>query len=284
MAESMGGPTLGQLNTAQPAQVIGNIAAGATDSGNPVKVGGVYHVTLPTLTDGQRGDIQLDNRSIQMINNAYALSASIDSVNIGDGTNTINVSAVASKNGFYVTSQNPTGSAVPANAFYIGVNNGSNLSGLVAPFNGDGTNATGAGIAVGGYMFNGSTWDRLRIPSKFFTITATASGDNAIWTPTSGKKFRLMGWSLQATAEVAISGGAADLDVIFRDGTTAIGQGASFYIPQTGATSSQIDDFTGWHMLGNGYLSTAANNVLNLNLSTTLTSGKVRVNVCGTEE
>lgn len=40
-------------------QVQGNIASGATDSGNPVKVGGVQHTTLPTLTDGQRGDLQV---------------------------------------------------------------------------------------------------------------------------------------------------------------------------------------------------------------------------------
>ncbi len=37
----------------------GNVASGATDSGNPIKVGGVYNSTLPTLTNGQRGDAQL---------------------------------------------------------------------------------------------------------------------------------------------------------------------------------------------------------------------------------
>lgn len=43
-------------------QVQGNIASGATDSGNPVKMGGRYNSTTPTLTDGQRGDAQLDTR------------------------------------------------------------------------------------------------------------------------------------------------------------------------------------------------------------------------------
>lgn len=38
----------------------GNVASGATDSGNPVKAGGVYNTALPTLTNGQRGDLQLD--------------------------------------------------------------------------------------------------------------------------------------------------------------------------------------------------------------------------------
>lgn len=41
---------------------VGTVASGATDSGNPVKVGGVYNSTKPTLTNGQRGDMQLDTR------------------------------------------------------------------------------------------------------------------------------------------------------------------------------------------------------------------------------
>ncbi len=39
----------------------GNVASGASDSGNPVKVGGRYNSSAPTLTDGQRGDLQLDS-------------------------------------------------------------------------------------------------------------------------------------------------------------------------------------------------------------------------------
>lgn len=41
----------------------GGVASGATDSGNPVKVGGVYNTTAPTLTNGQRGDAQMDARA-----------------------------------------------------------------------------------------------------------------------------------------------------------------------------------------------------------------------------
>jgi len=43
-------------------QVQGNAASGATDSGNPVKIGGVYNSTQPTFTTGQRGDAQVDQR------------------------------------------------------------------------------------------------------------------------------------------------------------------------------------------------------------------------------
>jgi hypothetical protein len=44
-----------------PWSVAGNVASGAADSGNPVKVGGRFNTALPTLTNGQRGDIQLDS-------------------------------------------------------------------------------------------------------------------------------------------------------------------------------------------------------------------------------
>lgn len=42
--------------------VTGAVASGAADSGNPVKIGGKYNATLPTFSDGQRGDAQLTSR------------------------------------------------------------------------------------------------------------------------------------------------------------------------------------------------------------------------------
>ena len=47
-------------STSSPLAVQGNAASAATDSGNPVKVGGVYNSSAPTFTNGQRGDLQLD--------------------------------------------------------------------------------------------------------------------------------------------------------------------------------------------------------------------------------
>lgn len=43
--------------------VIGNVASGTADAGAPVKTGGRNNTTRPTLTDGQRGDNQLDTRA-----------------------------------------------------------------------------------------------------------------------------------------------------------------------------------------------------------------------------
>lgn len=43
-----------------PVESVGNAAAGAADSGSPVKIGGKHNSALPTLANGQRGDLQLD--------------------------------------------------------------------------------------------------------------------------------------------------------------------------------------------------------------------------------
>lgn len=51
------------IDTTLPAQVVGSVAAGSADSGNPVKVGGIYNTTPPALVAGQRGDVQLDSVS-----------------------------------------------------------------------------------------------------------------------------------------------------------------------------------------------------------------------------
>lgn len=55
--------TSGYVNT----NATGNVASGATDSGAPVKVGGVFNTTQPTLTTGQRGDIQVTARGEQLV-------------------------------------------------------------------------------------------------------------------------------------------------------------------------------------------------------------------------
>lgn len=44
------------------AMVQGTVASGATDSGNGIKVSGVYNTTVPAITTGQRSDLQTDSR------------------------------------------------------------------------------------------------------------------------------------------------------------------------------------------------------------------------------
>ena len=47
------------LSGAEGVEVQGNVASGAADSGDPVKVGGVYNSGGAFFTDGQRGDLQM---------------------------------------------------------------------------------------------------------------------------------------------------------------------------------------------------------------------------------
>lgn len=140
---------------------------------------------------------------------------------------------------------------------------------------------------MSGYVNNqgwdGAAWQYLRVPNIVKTATATASGDTSVWAPSTGKKFRLMRYQIQVTADAATSGGAV-IDILLRDATTATGAAYSVYIPAVGGTAFGNSANSMWIDLGNGVLSATVNNVLNVNLSAALTAGKVRVVVAGTEE
>lgn len=74
----------------------GNVASGATDSGNPVKVGGKYNSTAPTFTDGQRGDLQIDANGNLKTSMATALSKLVDSITTRpEATTYLNMTASA---------------------------------------------------------------------------------------------------------------------------------------------------------------------------------------------
>lgn len=61
-------PTASNLN----AQVVGNVASDAADSGNPVKVGLKVNVTSPTFADGDRADLQGDINAYLKSREQYA--------------------------------------------------------------------------------------------------------------------------------------------------------------------------------------------------------------------
>lgn len=83
--------------------VQGNVASGATDSGNPVKVGAVYNSGGVTPSNGQRIDLQAD----------------------ANGYLEVNVKAGSSGNG----AASNTGSSVPTQADYSGLNVSGTLRG-----------------------------------------------------------------------------------------------------------------------------------------------------------
>lgn len=132
-------------------------------------------------------------------------------------------------------------------------------------------------------VWTGSNYDRPRTPGTFKSALLAATGN--IWTPTSGKKFRLMGYSIEVTGDAARAV-AGRVDLTFRDGAggSVIGPIHSLFVPTLTGTTMGLGFSTGWVDLGNGYLSSAANNVLELLLSAALTSGAARIVVAGTEE
>jgi hypothetical protein len=144
-------------------------------------------------------------------------------------------------------------------------------------------NARTALKSVTSAYWNGASFDQVRTPNIFKTAQATSSGNTALWTPTSGKKFRLMRFMVQVTGNALTSGGAV-ITVSFQDSTTAMNIAMDVFVPGSTAFSNGDDFVSPWVDLGNGFLSAAANNVLNVNLSAALSPGNVRVTCCGTEE
>jgi hypothetical protein len=71
--------------------VVGNVAGGATDSGNGVKVSAVYNTTQPTYTAGQRADLQTDSRG-QLV----TVLRGFGSVNASVGANNATSATIAS--------------------------------------------------------------------------------------------------------------------------------------------------------------------------------------------
>ena len=127
------------------------------------------------------------------------------------------------------------------------------------------------------YGFNATeqAWDQLFVATVFKNAAVTASGATTIWTPSAGKRFRLMGYTLSISGTLAATGTQA---IELLDGATVIAQHGATVNSATPQGDTQIGvDY------GNGYLSVVVNNVLSINLSATMLTGAVYVNAWGTE-
>ncbi len=120
-------------------------------------------------------------------------------------------------------------------------------------------------IGAAELVYNGSKFERKRTPNVFKTIAAqavTAETPVDLWTPASGKKFRLMGYALS----LSVAG-----SVILKDDTTEI--------IRTPLMDAGIG-VTGPN-LGNGILSAVADNKLKADVTAT---GTISGFVFGCEE
>lgn len=127
-------------------------------------------------------------------------------------------------------------------------------------------NPTVGKLALLMYLFNGLTWDRQRTPNVFKDIATVAVGTIAtIWTPASGKKFRLMGGYISNSAAV---------NVLFENNAA----GAGNFIFRTPTLVAATPFF---FSLGNGFLSPTVDHVLK---ATGSGAGNLVGTVFGTEE
>jgi hypothetical protein len=85
------------ISPADSIVVVGNASNTGSDSGNPVKVGGVFNTTQPTLATGQRGDLQMSNRGEVLVR--------IGSLGVFPGV-TVPADGISAATGLATTSQN----------------------------------------------------------------------------------------------------------------------------------------------------------------------------------
>lgn len=114
-------------------------------------------------------------------------------------------------------------------------------------------------------LWNGATWQRARVPTVFKAVSLTAAtAETTVWTPTTGKKFRVMGMFLNAGAATTLT---------FKDNTA----GTTIIEGYASATAAENLNFGGM----GGILSAAANNVLTV---TRGSSAALYGMIWGTEE
>ncbi len=123
-----------------------------------------------------------------------------------------------------------------------------------------------APLATFPYGFNGTSWDKVRISNISKDVSAvTVTTITTLWTPGSGKKFRLMGGTLSCSTAVSI---------LFEDNTA----GATiFRTPKLLVDTPYTFEVRG----GQGFLSAVANNVLK---ATSSGAGVITGTLWGLEE
>jgi len=238
-------------------KLVGAVDHDAPAAGSPIRTAGVYRATPPAVADGDLADLLLDAAGRLHVADIAKIAGVAPQMDSTDHQ-AVSVYGKSSVAGDTPLLMDAAGAAIVTPkiadvwlAYYGQLPDG-------AAFNG----------GVMGYdqamVFNGATWDRARTPSKFVPVALGAgTAEATLWTPASGKKFRMMGFCLTV-------GGAATLT--FKDNT-----GGTTIFAARGATDQPIQPSG----MGNGILSAAANNVLTVTRSASVTLDGT---VWGTEE
>jgi len=297
----------------------GGIASGAADSGNPVKVGGRYNSTPPTLTNGQRGDLQLNASGAVKIDGSAVTQPVSGTVTVGSitaGSNLIGKVGIdqttpGTTNGVVATGAAATGAAVAGNPVLVGGTKGGNVaplplnatSGAVVVNTGQAQLATsfagqpyvtlpwadngGAlGYASLGYVWDGSA---IQVAKGDTNATVTAKGLTAgIWRYTSGTTPILSNTTTAVTIKTAAGASVRNYIDSCQLTTTAFGASVPLAI-RDGAAGTVIWALTvptaGFlqpvNILFETPLQGTANTLLEVVTTTANTSGTVTFNCQG---
>lgn len=268
----------GQVKLATGANTIG--ALSANQSVNQAQIAGTATSVNNGTTDAGTARVTLSSDSTGQVkiatgaNTIGALSAN-QSVNVAQ----VNGTATSTNSG---TVDAGTQRVVPATNVALPLTNGPIVGSFAnSPGSVIDTSGVAHNLAVAPYGFDGTNQQQLRTPSVYKTVSATASGNTAAWTPAGGKKFRLMRLGIDVTGNSSTVGGAV-IVISFQDSVADINVTFSVFVPTAALAGLAL--YTQTVDLGNGFLSAAANNVLNVNLSAALATGAVRVRMEGTEE
>lgn len=163
--------------------VVGNVASGVADVGNPVKFGGVFNTTRPTFVNGQRGDIQLTSRgglladyedyvtnpnNINTVDSGSTTTAGANNQNIitGNPTNNSTVSTLFSGNSSFAVLI--TGTFVGTLQFERTLDGGTTWTSIGA-FSAGTNYATQTTTAPGAFHGNSSSSNGIRVRATTWT-------------------------------------------------------------------------------------------------------------------
>lgn len=200
----------------------GNVASGATDSGNPLKAAGKYNSTLPTFTDGQRGDLQIASTGELQVFAKGNLTTGADGIN---NVNLISIGARGSAGSATISPLNVASYGFDGGA-WDRIRFGNLTSRLVSSANS--TNSTLVKNAVG-WLFNlfGYNSTAAVIYLKLYNKASapTIGTDTPVLTlacpPTSAFAFDLLQMYFSTGIGFGLTTGSADAD------TGAVAAGAS---------------------------------------------------------
>lgn len=175
------------------------VASGATDSGNPVKIGGRHNSALPTFTNGQRGDLQIDANGRQLVAaSGDVAAASADSGNPLKIGSVFNTTAPTYTNGQRGNLQMSARGSLNVQL----MDSTTNAVSIAAP-SADALATSGFALFTRaiGYLFNGSTFDRTKKPNTTNRLLSAAASTNATNVKGSaGDLFKIKGRNTAAAA------------------------------------------------------------------------------------